>query len=329
MMNRALALATNLFPVWVLAGGALALAQPGWFTWFSGDCITWGLAVIMLGMGITLSVDDFKKALSMPRAIAMGMAAQYTIMPLLGWCIATLLPLDTPTAVGLILVGCCPSGTASNVVNYLARSNVPLSVLMTTCTTFAAVILTPLLTKLLAGTYVPVDAWALFLDTVKVILAPLLIGLALHHSVPRLVRAVLPVAPLVSVAAIAMICSSIIGQQAQSIKTSGGIMLLAVFLLHAGGFGLGHIFARLFGYDEIVRRTVAVEVGMQNSGLAVVLAKNNFPDLPSAATPCAISATFHSVIGSLLAGYWRMRPVRPPQPLEIKPNEPLSDDTAG
>jgi bile acid:Na+ symporter, BASS family len=302
-------LLTNLFPLWVLAGGGLALWHPTWFAWFDRPMIVWGLAVIMLGMGITLSLDDFKKVLSMPRAIAVGFGAQYLIMPFLAWGITRLLPLDTPTAVGLILVGCCPSGTASNVVNYLARSNVPLSVLMTMCTTFAAVILTPLLTKLLAGTYVPVDAWALFLDTVKVILAPLVLGLGLHHAVPRLVRAVLPIAPLVSVVTIALICSSIIGQQAQSIKTSGGLMLLAVFLLHAGGFALGHVFARLFGYDEIVRRTVAVEVGMQNSGLAVVLARNNFPDLPTAATPCAISATFHSVIGSLLAGYWRLRPV--------------------
>ncbi len=305
-----LAFCTNLFPVWVLLGGLLALWHPGWFAWFQGDLIVWGLAVIMLGMGITLSLDDFKKVLAMPKAIAVGFAAQYTIMPFLGWAVARALSLDTATAVGLILVGCCPSGTASNVVNYLARSNVPLSVLMTMCTTFAAVVLTPLLTKLLAGTYVPVDGWALFLDTVKVILAPLVLGLALHHSAPRLVQRVLPVAPLVSVFAIAMICSSIIGQQAESIKRSGGQMLLAVFLLHAGGFALGHLFARVFGFDEIVRRTVSVEVGMQNSGLAVVLARNNFPALPAAATPCAISATFHSVIGSLLAGYWRLRPPR-------------------
>lgn len=306
-----LKLLTNLFPVWVMAGGLMALWHPSWFTWFSGPWIVWGLAVIMLGMGITLSVNDFKKVLTMPRAIATGFAAQFLIMPFLAWGIARGLRLDTPTAVGLILVGCCPSGTASNVVNYLARSNVPLSVLMTMCTTFGAVVLTPLLTKLLAGTYVPVDALGLFLDTVKVILAPLALGLLLHHGAPRLVAAVLPVAPLLSVFAIAMICSSILGQQAQSIKQSGGLMLLAVFLLHTGGFAAGHFFARLFGYEEIIRRTISVEVGMQNSGLAVVLARSNFPALPAAATPCAISATFHSVIGSLLAGYWRLRPARP------------------
>ena len=320
-MARLLNLFTNLFPAWVLLGGVLALVHPPLFAWFKGDAIVWGLAVIMLGMGITLSVDDFKRVLQMPRAIAVGFAAQYLIMPFLGWAIARGLRLDTALAVGLILVGCCPSGTASNVVNYLARNNVPLSVLMTMCTTFAAVVLTPWLTKLLASQYVPVDAWKLFLDTVKVVLAPLMIGLALHHSVPRLVKAVLPVAPVISVFTIALICSSIIGQQAESIRRSGGLLLGAVFLLHAGGFALGHVFARLFGYDEIIRRTVSVEVGMQNSGLAVVLAQNNFPHLPAAATPCAISATFHSVIGSLLAGYWRLRPPKD----AARPQASLSD----
>ena len=157
-VNRILALATNLFPVWVLVGGALALAHPGWFTWFSGDFITWGLAVIMLGMGITLSVDDFKRVLKMPRAVGIGFVAHYAIMPFLGWSIAHLLRLETPFAVGLILVSCCPCGTASNVVNYIARSNVALSVLMTMCSTLGAIVMTPLLTKWLAGQYVPVDA---------------------------------------------------------------------------------------------------------------------------------------------------------------------------
>ncbi|MCL5096936.1 MAG: bile acid:sodium symporter family protein [Candidatus Omnitrophica bacterium] len=306
-MNRALNWFTNLFPIWVLLGGVLALFVPPLFAWFRGQFIVWGLAVIMLGMGITLSVDDFKRVLLMPRAVAVGVAAQYLIMPFLGLAMARLLRLDTPLAVGLILVACCPGGTASNVVNYLARSDLPLSVLMTMCSTFAAIVMTPLLTKWLAGTYVPVDAWALFLDTVKVVLGPVVIGLALHHGFPRLTKAVLPIAPPVSVITIALICSSIIGQQVEQIKQSGGRLLLAVFLLHAGGFALGHFFARLFGYGKIIRRTISVEVGMQNSGLGVVLAQNNFPTMPATPVPCAISATFHSVIGSLLAGYWRWR----------------------
>lgn len=310
-MVRWLNILANLFPVWVVLGGLLALMHPPWFTWFGSGAITWGLAVIMLGMGITLSVDDFKAVARMPRAVATGVAAQYLIMPLLGWSLAHLLSLPTAYAVGLILVSCCPGGTASNVVTFIARANVALSVLMTMCSTFAAVAMTPLLTKGLAGTLVPVPAWGLFLSTVQVVLVPLVLGLTLHHLAPRVVRAVLPAAPLVSVLTIVLICASIIGGSAPAVKASGGKLLLAVGLLHAGGFGLGYGFARLFGYEELVRRTVSIEVGMQNSGLGVVLARGHFAD-PLTAVPCAISATFHSVIGSVLAGLWRVRPVASP-----------------
>ena len=309
-MNRALALATNLFPIWVLLGGALALVHPGWFTWFSGDFITWGLAVIMLGMGITLSVDDFKRVLQMPRAVAIGFVAHYAIMPFLGWSIAHLLRLETPLAVGLILVSCCPCGTASNVVNYIARSNVALSVLMTMCSTLGAIVMTPLLTKWLAGHYVPVPAWGLFLSTLKIVLAPVVIGVLLNRYTPRFVKFVLPVSPLVSVLTITLICASIIGDSADAFKRSGGELILAVFLLHSGGFLLGYFASRLLRCDELTSRTISVEVGMQNSGLGAALAKAHFAAMPLTALPCAISATFHSVIGSMLAGLWRLRPVR-------------------
>ena len=228
-MNRILVLATNLFPVWVLLGGALALAHPAWFTWFSGGFITWGLAVIMLGMGITLSVDDFKRVLKMPRAVGIGFAAHYAIMPFLGWSIAHLLKLETQFAVGLILVSCCPSGTASNVVNYLARSNVALAVLVTMCSTLGAIVMTPLLTKWLAGQYVPVDALGLFLSTLQIVLAPVVIGVALNRYAPRFVKFVMPVSPLVSVLAITLICASIIGENRGKIRAirrqidSGGV----------------------------------------------------------------------------------------------------------
>jgi BASS family bile acid:Na+ symporter len=308
---RWLNLLTNLFPLWVLAGGALALLHPPWFTWFDNGYIVWGLALVMLGMGITLSIDDFRNVMRMPRAVAVGFGAHYLIMPLLGWSIATALALPTPFAVGLILVSCCPSGTASNVVNYIARNNVALAVLVTMCSTFGAVVMTPLLTRLLAGTLVPVNAWGLFVSTIQVVLAPLLAGLALNRYAPRVVRAVLPVSPLVSVLAVALICASIIGQNATAIRESGAQLLLAVFLLHSGGFLLGYLFARALGYDELIGRTLSIEVGMQNSGLGVVLAKQHFADpatgIALAAVPCAISSVFHSVIGSVLAAAWRLR----------------------
>lgn len=263
--------------------------------------------MIMLGMGVTLDVSDFKKVLLMPKAILAGFIAQYSIMPFLGWSIARLLNLEPDFAVGLILVACCPGGTASNVVTYIAKANVALSVLMTTCSTFGAIVMTPLLTKWLAGAYVPVDAMALFYDTVKVVLAPVTLGLILHHTVPKVVKFFLPVAPLISVITITLICASIIGQHSEKVLHSGGKLLLAVFLLHAGGFGLGYLFAKVIGYDKIICRTISIEVGMQNSGLGTVLAMRNFPQMPAAPTPCAISATFHSVIGSFLAGIWRWR----------------------
>jgi len=309
-VNRAPALATNLFPIWVLTGGALALVQPPWFTWFGGEAITWGLAVIMLGMGLTLSVEDFKRVPKMPRAAGIGFAAHYAIMPFLGWSLAHLLKLETPLAVGLILVSCCPSGTASNVVNYLARSNVALAVLMTMCSTLGAIVMTPLLTKWLAGQYVPVNALGLFLSTVQVVLVPVVLGVTLNRYFPRFVKCVTPVAPLISVLAITLICASIVGSSADKFKQSGGKLMLAVFLLHSGGFLLGYIASRLLRCDELTSRTISVEVGMQNSGLGAALAEKHFTSLPLTPLPCAISATFHSVIGSVLAGIWRLRPAR-------------------
>lgn len=305
-MTRALAWLTNAFPVWVVAGGVLALFYPAWFTWFSGPWIVWGLAVIMLGMGVTLTFDDFRRVLVMPRPVALGFGAQFLVMPFLGWGIGRMLDLDAPLAVGLILVSCCPGGTASNVVAYLARANVALSVVMTMCSTFGAVIFTPLLTQFYAGTIVDVDAWGLFLSTFKVVVGPVVIGVFLNRLAPKAVAWALPAAPLLSVITITLIVASIIGQSSEAVKASAGSLLLGVGLLHAGGFTLGYVLARVFGYDKIIARTVSIEVGMQNSGLGVVLARKHFAD-PLTAVPCAISSIYHCVIGSVLAGWWRKR----------------------
>ena len=302
-MNRLLALATHAFPLWVVAGGAIALIEPRAFTWFA-PWIVPGLAVIMLGMGVTLSVEDFRRVAALPRPVALGFVAQYSLMPVLGWSIARMMDLDTPFAVGLILVSCCPGGTASNVVTFIARAHVALSVAMTACSTFAAVFLTPLLTTWLVGTRVEVDAAGLFWNTFQVVIVPVVAGVAIIRFLPGVVRMVSPVAPLVSVLTIALICACIIGQSAGAIRASAGVLLVSVMLLHSGGFALGYIAARVFGYEPLIARTVSIEVGMQNSGLGVVLARKNFSD-PLTAVPSAISSVFHSVIGSALAGYWR------------------------
>lgn len=313
-MVRFLNLLTNLFPVWVVVCSVAALFEPAAFTWFDKPKIIWGLGIIMLGMGVTLSFEDFRRVLRLPRPIAVGFAAQFLIMPFLGWTIARVMQLPTAFAVGLILVSCCPGGTASNVVTYIARANLPLSLLMTMCSTFGAILLTPVLTELLASHYVNVPGWGLFLSTVKVVLLPILLGLFLHEKFPGVVKAVIPVAPLISVITIALICASIIGSNAEMIKRHGLTLLTAVTLLHGCAFLLGYGFARLFGYEELIRRTISIEVGMQNSGLGTVLANENFTKFADpatgvslAATPCAISAVLHSVIGSILAAVWRTR----------------------
>ena len=307
-MRRFLLVSANWFPAWVLAAALLALWQPSLFTWFSGPWIVWGLALVMLGMGLTLNVADFAAVLRLPGAVALGFAAQYTIMPLIGWSVGKMLALPAPFAVWLILVACCPGGTASNVVTYLARGNVALSVLMTMCSTLAAVVMTPLLTGWLAGAYVPVDAWGIFLTTAQVVLAPILIGLLLHHQAPRLAGFILPAGPIMSVLVISLIVGSIIGQNATAIFAHGGQLLLAVSLLHGGGFFLGYIVGRLSGFDLGVARTLSIEVGMQNSGLGAVLAKTRFAAEPLTAVPSALSSVCHSLLGSLLAAWWRRRP---------------------
>jgi BASS family bile acid:Na+ symporter len=311
-MQRAAFLLTSAFPLWILLASVLALRVPEAFVWFSGDWITWGLGLIMLGMGLTLTFDDFRAVLGIPRAGVIGVIAQFVIMPSLGWVVAHLLELDQldpALAAGLILVACCPGGTASNVITYLAGANVALSVLMTTVSTFAAIALTPLLTQWLAGKLVTVDAARLCLDTFKVVVVPVLLGVVLNQRLPRLARRVAPFSPLVSALAIVLIVASIIGQKRELILTAGPRLLAAPALLHLGGFALGYLASRLLRLVESDCRTVAIEVGMQNSGLGSVLATQHFPGT-AAPVPCAISAVYHSLMGSLLAGWWRWRDAR-------------------
>jgi len=307
-MRRALDLAANAFPLWVLAACGVALVEPAWLAWFREPWITRGLGLIMLGMGLTLTLDDFAQVAARPAAVAAGCLSQFAIMPAAGWGVATALGLEPPFAVGLILVGCCPGGTASNVVSYIARADVPLSVVMTACTTAAAVVLTPLLTRLYAGRLVEVDAAGMFLSSLQVVVAPVAVGVAVNRWLPGVVWAVQPVAPLASVITIALVVGSVIAQHAAEVRASVPRLVAAVALLHVLGFGLGYLAARLAGHDRRVARTISIEVGMQNSGLGVVLARRHFPAEPLTAVPCAISAVTHSVIGSLLAAVWRLAP---------------------
>ncbi|MDF1754072.1 MAG: bile acid:sodium symporter family protein [Verrucomicrobiales bacterium] len=311
-MSRLFFNLTNAFPLWVLIFSTIALFYPAAFVWFL-PYIPIGLGIIMLGMGMTLTFSDFKDVLKMPRAAVIGVICQFTIMPFLGYSIARLLGLekiDPHLAVGLILVACCPGGTASNVIAYLARANVALSVLMTVVSTFAAILLTPLLTKVLVGTMLEVSAMKLFLDTLQVVLLPVVAGLLINRFAPKVVKQVTPFSPFVSVVAIVLIVACIIGLKNEVILGSGWRLLAAPALLHISAFTVGYFAARCLRLSESASRTISIEVGMQNSGLGTYLANNNFKGT-NAAVPCAISAVYHCLIGSVIAGIWRIKSPKP------------------
>jgi BASS family bile acid:Na+ symporter len=292
------------FPLWVLAASIAALVHPPLFTWFSGPLIPAGLGIIMLGMGITLTLDDFRRIARFPGRVLAGVALQYTVMPLLGWSIAGLFGLPAPFAVGLILVACCPGGTASNVIAYLARADVPLSVTMTSVSTVLAAAATPLCTAWYAGSRVDVPVAGLFLSALQVILLPVAAGVLMNRHLPRLTARVLPAAPVTAVVFITLIVASIIGAGRDEIIHAGWRLLAAIFTLHAAGFAVGYGAVFMLSRDAQAARTISIEVGMQNSGLGVVLARSNFAN-PAVAIPSAISSLFHSLIASLLAAWWR------------------------
>lgn len=296
------------FPLWVSLACLVALWKPPSFLWVGRTWQIVGLTLTMLGMGMTLTLDDLRAALLMPRELAAGFVLQYTVMPLSGYFVSKLLKLPSYYAAGLILVGCCPGGTASNIVTFLARGNVALSVLMTAASTFAAAVMTPSLTSKLAGQFVAVDPGGLFFSTVQVVLAPVLLGAVLNQYFNNLVKFVSPVMPFIAVATVAILCGSAIAQNASAILSSGIQVVIAVVALHTSGFFFGFVLSKLFGIDDISARTISIEVGMQNSVLGLVLANQHFGS-PLTAVPCAVASICQSICGSALAGIWRSMPV--------------------
>ncbi|CAN6694079.1 unnamed protein product [Malus baccata var. baccata] len=295
---------STAFPIWVALGCVLGLVKPSSFNWVTPNCTILGITLTMLGMGMTLTFDDLRGALSMPKELLAGFFLQYSVMPLSGYFVSKLLNLPSYYAAGLILVGCCPGGTASNIVTYIARGNVALSVLMTAASTLSAVIMTPFLTAKLAGQYVAVDAAGLLFSTLQVVLLPVLAGAFLNQYFQGLVKFVSPLMPPIAVATVAVLCGNAIAQSSSAILTSGKQVVLAAALLHASGFFFGYILSRMLGIDVASSRTISIEVGMQNSVLGVVLASQHFGN-PLTAVPCAVSSVCHSILGSVLAGFWR------------------------
>lgn len=314
---------TNNFALLTLIGVALAWVYPPLFTWMTDGSVrvagqpmlSVALGLIMLAMGLTLTFEDYRRLSRLPRAVAIGVGLQFVVMPLSGWGIARALDLEQGLAVGLILVACCPGGTASNIVAYLARGNVALSVAMTMLSTLAAIALTPLLTGELAGAYVEIDRWNLLRNMVAIVLVPVILGTALNRLFPRAAAAVSGVLPLIAILLVIWIVGGIVGGARAQIAEHAGVLLLATFLLHLMGFGLGYGLARALGLSGAEQRTVSIEVGMQNSGLGSGLAKTpafaaQFASASQAAlapVPAAISAVWHVLIGSLLASWWRRR----------------------
>lgn len=298
----------RLFPFWVTLAGVVALAYPPAFVWFLDyELITPGLQIIMLGMGLTLELSDFSRIFRAPEPILWGVLLQYTVMPFLGWGMGHLFQLPTPFAVGLVLVCCCPGGTASNVIAYLAKADVALSVSMTAFSTMLAAACTPLLTAWIVGSRVEVEGWGLFLSTAEVVLLPVALGLFMRRYLPALTTKLLTAAPAAAVLMIVLIVAAILGARKEALLESGLLLLGAVVSVHAMGFFLGYVLGGLSSGFGSVARTISIEVGMQNSGLGAVLAQAHFAN-PLTVLPSAISAITHCIIGSALAAWWSRRP---------------------
>ena len=269
--------------------------------------VNYALMVIMFGMGLTLTFPDFAVVARRPWPIIMGVLLQFIVMPLSALFVTWAFHLDPALAVGVILVGCAPGGTASNVVAYLAKGDVALSVAMTSVSTLLSPLVTPILTKYLAGQYMPVDAPAMAKSIMMIVFIPVVLGLIVHRLMPRFVATVLPALPWMRVLGISYAVLGLVGASSERIL-SGGLLVLAVVIVHnALGLGLGYGFARLTGVGERAARTTAIEVGMQNSGLAAGLGAQYFT--PEAAVPGAIFSVWHNVSGSALAAFFQRRPL--------------------
>lgn len=294
-------LITRLFPVWAIALSVLAYYMPAPFIELKSAIVPL-LTLIMFSMGLTLNINDFKRALAMPRLIVTGLLLQYSIMPLAALFIATALQLEPTLAIGMILVGASPGGTASNVITYLARGNVALSISLTSISTILAIALTPAITLLIADTSIQVPAGRMFLSILYIVIFPVTSGLILKHFFARHILAVEHYLPLVAIAAIVLIIAIITALNAGQFSQIGVTVLIAVVLHNTVGLLAGYGSARLMRYPEKECRTLAIEVGMQNSGLAVALAIKHFS--AAAALPGAIFSIWHNISGSALAFIW-------------------------
>ncbi|MBO4970958.1 MAG: bile acid:sodium symporter family protein, partial [Pseudomonas sp.] len=288
----------NTFAYWVLIFAVLAFLEPAWFVGLKGYIVPL-LGVVMFGMGLTLKFDDFAEVARHPWRVALGVVAHFVIMPGVAWLLCQVFHLPPEIAVGVILVGCCPSGTSSNVMTWLARGDLALSVAIAAVTTLLAPLLTPALIWLLASAWLPVSFMELFWSILQVVLLPIVLGVLAQRLLGARVRFAVDVLPLVSVVSIVIIVAAVVAaSQAQIAKS--GLLIMAVVILHNSfGYLLGYFTGRLFKLPLAQRKSLALEVGMQNSGLGAALASAHFS--PLAAVPSALFSVWHNISGALLS----------------------------
>jgi bile acid:Na+ symporter, BASS family len=293
--------ATGLFPLWALLFSLLAYWQPGLFVGLKPAILPL-LGIVMFGMGMTLTWGHFRAVLQRPAAVGLGVVLQYLVMPLAAWLIAEVLGLPPALMAGLVLVGACPGGTASNVVCFLAKGDVALSITLTTVSTLLAIVMTPLLTDLYVGQKVPVPVGDMLWSIFKIVLVPVTLGVVVNRLLGAKLIRFKPVYPLVSVIAIVVIIAIIVALNRANLSSLGVAVAVAVVLHNLLGLLLGYWIPKALGLPERLCRTLAIEVGMQNSGLGVALAVKYFS--VTAALPGAIFSIWHNLSGSVLAGYW-------------------------
>ena len=289
----------------VLAVAAFSLFIPKTALWIQTSWINYLLMLVMFGMGLTLKIRDFGLVFSRPKDIIIGCVAQFTIMPLLAVLIGKIFNLDEALLVGVVLVGTCPGGTSSNVITYLSKGDVALSVGMTSVNTLLAPILTPTITYLLLKTTVQVDVLGMVISIVKVVIVPLAVGFLINRFWGKITQKVVSVLPLISVVAITMIVGSVVSHNAEKILSTGFVVFAVVILHNLAGYGCGFLLGQIFKMPVSKKKALSVEIGMQNSGLATSLAGTAFPNLAMATVPGAIFSVWHNISGAILAGIFR------------------------
>lgn len=292
--------------LWVVVFSAIAFFYPAPFKPV-GKYISYLLGIIMLGMGLTMSLEDFRLVLTRPKDVFYGVFFRYLIMPLVGFGVAKMLGLPPALAAGMVLLGAAPSGTGSNVMTYIAKGDTALSITVSSVNTILAPVLTTYIFAFLAGAMIPIDIAALLIDIVKIVLVPVAAGVMLHMVAPALVEKLTKVVPAVSVIFIIAIIASVVALNATKLATMAMILCVAVMIHNIAGLLLGYYAGRTVGMSKKKSRAITFEIGMENSGLAVALALAHLD--PLAALPAAVMTVWEYIAGSLLASYWGRKPV--------------------